>query len=119
MALGDRTESRLYGPITLPTTAGTLTNSAGTTTVPASRVYVVKQITICNTGGVDATVDLALVPTGDSVATKNYFMKNIPSVSKDTLVFDTGIVMSAGDSLYGKADYDGVNIIAVGWVKEV
>lgn len=38
-------------------------------------------------------------------------MYGLPVASKDTLVFDTGIVMVTGDQLYGYADRTGVNII--------
>lgn len=114
MAAGDRTETRLLGPSTLSTTPGLLGSA-----VAASRVWVIKQITVCNTSGVEALVYLAVDPTGVSIADSHYFMYGLPVASKDTLVFDTGIVMIAGDQLYGYADRAGVNIIVNGWVKEV
>ena len=115
MAVGDRVETRLLGPSALPTTPGLL----GAAAVAASRVWVIKQITICNTSGAEALVYLAVDPTGVSIADSHYFMYGLPIASKDTLVFDTGIVMIAGDQLYGYADRAGVNIIVNGWVKEV
>lgn len=112
--LGDRNETRLFGPAALSTTPGALGSS-----VAASRVWVIKQITICNTSGVDALVYLAVDPNGVSIADSHYFMYGLPVASKDTLVFDTGIVMVTGDQLYGYADRTGVNIIVNGWLKEV
>lgn len=46
-------------------------------------------------------------------------MYGLPVVSKDTLVFDTGIVMTAGEQLQGYADQPNVTIVINGWVKEV
>ena len=79
--------------------------------VAASRVWVIKQITICNTTGTDALVYLAVDPNGVSIANSHYFMYALPIAGYDTIVFDTGIVMVTGDQLYGYADRTGVNII--------
>lgn len=114
MPAGDRNETRLLGPSALSTTPGLLGSS-----VSASRVWVIKQITICNTSGSEALVYLAVDPNGVSIADSHYFMYGLPVASKDTLVFDTGIVMVTGDQLYGYADRTGVNIIVNGWLKEV
>lgn len=46
-------------------------------------------------------------------------MYGTPIASKDIIVFDTGIVMTATEQLYGYADQAGVNIIVNGWVKDV
>lgn len=114
MAVGDRTETRLLGPSVLPTTAGLLGSA-----VAANRVWVTKQITICNTSGVDALVYLAVDPTGVSISNSHYFMWALPIAASDTMVLDTGIVMVTGDQFYGYADRTGVNIIVNGWIKEV
>lgn len=114
MAVGDRSESRLVGPVTFATTAGTVGAS-----VAANRVWVIKQITICNTAGVDALVYLAVDPAGVAIANSHYFMWALPIAGYDTIVFDTGIVMVTGDQLFGYSDRTGVNIIVNGWIKEV
>lgn len=111
MAVGDRSEGRLVGPIEFPTSNGTLGAS-----VAASRVWVVKQITLCNTAGTDAVVYLAI---GTAATAANRIMSALPIAASDTLVFDTGIVMSAGEYLYGYADRAGINIVVNGWIKEV
>jgi hypothetical protein len=54
MASGDRTESRLGGPIQLGTTTTTICTAA------AGRTEVIKQIIICNTDTADRTVTLAI-----------------------------------------------------------
>lgn len=114
MAVGDRTETRLVGPVNLSTTA-----SAVGSAVASNRVWVIKQITLCNTSGIDALVYLACDPSGISIANSHYFMWGLPLTAFDTIVFDTGIVMVTGDQLYGYADRAGINIIVNGWLKEV
>lgn len=114
MAVGDRTESRLVGPVAFTTTA-----SAVGASVAANRVWVIKQITICNTAGVDALVYLAVDPSGVAIANSHYFMWALPVAASDTVVLDTGIVMVTGDQLFGYSDRAGVNIIVNGWIKEV
>jgi len=114
MAVGDRTETRLVGPVAFSTTAGAIGAS-----VVANRTWVIKQITICNTSGTEALVYLACDPNGVVIANSHYFMWALPVAASDTLVFDTGIVMVTGDQLYGYADRAGVNIIVNGWIKEV
>jgi len=46
-------------------------------------------------------------------------MSTLPVAIGDTIVYDTGIVMTAAEQLYGYADRAGVNIIVNGWEKEV
>lgn len=112
MAVGDRNESRMVGPVALGTSNALVTGA----TVPASRQWIIKQITVCNTAGTEALVYLAI---GSAATPANRFMSGAPVAANDVLVFDTGIVMSAGEQLFGYADYAGVNVIVNGWVKEV
>lgn len=112
MAAGDRTETRVFGPSEVSTAA-----SGGTLgTVPASRVWVTKQIIITNTNGVDAWVTISI---GDVTVATNAIFYQLPIAGNDTLVFDTALVMAAAETVQGKADRSGVNVTAVGWVKEV
>lgn len=119
MAVGDRNESRIVGPVALANTGGAITSNFGSSTVAANRVWIIKQITVCNTAGADALVYLACDPNSTPIANSHYFMWGLPVASFDTVVFDTNIVMTTGDQLYGYADRNGVNIIVNGWVKEV
>ena len=111
MAAGDRAEARLVGPVALGTS-----NAVVGSAVPSSTVWVIKQVTLCNTAGSEALVYLAI---GTAATASNRFMSTLPIAIGDTLVFDTGIVMTAGEQLYGYADRTGVNIIVNGWTKEV
>jgi hypothetical protein len=112
MAVGDRSESRMVGPVALSTSNALITGA----TVPASRQWIIKQVTVCNTSGTEALVYLAI---GSANTPSNRFMSGVPVAANDVLVFDTGIVMSATEQLYGYSDYSGVNVIVNGWVKEV
>ena len=91
-------------------------NAALGSAVESGRVWVIKQITICNASGADAIATLAI---GSAATTSNRFMSNLPLAASNTAVFDTGIVMTAGEQLFGFADRSGVNVIINGWVKEV
>jgi hypothetical protein len=84
--------------------------------VSAGYSWVIKQITLCNTSGVEGVVYLAI---GTAATASNRIMSTLPIAASDTLVFDTGIVMSAGEQLYGYADRAGINIVVNGWVKQV
>lgn len=112
MAAGDRTETRIFGPSEVSTAA-----SAGVVgTVPASRVWVTKQVIFTNTNGVDAWVTMSI---GDVSTSSNSVFYQLPIAGNDTLVFDTALVMSAAETIQAVADRSGVNITGVGWVKEV
>jgi hypothetical protein len=110
MAIGDRSESRLGGPVQLGTTT--------TTIVTAATGYsdIIKQIVICNTDTVDRTVTLAI---GTAATAANRLMSNLPIGANDTIVFDTAIVLAAGETLQGLSDTaDKVTVTAIGWEKQ-
>ena len=111
MAIGDRTESRLGGPVQLGTTTTTIVTAA------AGYADIVKQIVICNTDTVDRTVTLAI---GSAATAANRLMSNLPIGANDTIVFDTAIVLAAGETLQGLSDTASkVTVTVVGWEKQV
>lgn len=111
MAVGDRTEKRLGGPTQL----GTTTTTIGT--VPSARVWVIKQIIICNTDTLDRTVSLSI---GTAATAANRIMSAIPIGANDLMVFDTALVLTAAETLQGLSDAASVvNVTLVGWEKEV
>jgi hypothetical protein len=111
MAVGDRTESRLGGPTQLGTSTTTVA------TVAASRVEVIKQIIVCNTDTVDRAVTLAI---GSAATVANRLFSALPIGANDVMVFDTALVLTAGETLQGLADAASVvNVTVVGWEKEV
>jgi hypothetical protein len=111
MAVGDRTELRLGGPTQLNTNTTTIA------TVATSRVEVLKQIIITNTDTVDRTVSLAI---GNAAVAANRLMSQLPIGANDIMVFDTALVLTAGETLQGLADANSVvNVTVIGWEKEV
>jgi hypothetical protein len=112
MSVGDRTEKRLVGPVAL-----TNSNATVGSAVPSSRVWVAKQVIICNTDGADRLVYLAI---GTAATVANRFISALPIAAADTIVLDTALVMTAGEQLYGYADTGSVvSVTMVGWEKEV
>jgi len=110
MAVGDRSEARLGGPVQLGTTT--------TTIVTAATGYsdIIKQIVICNTDTVDRLVTLAI---GTAATASNRLMSNLPVGANDTIVFDTAIVLTAGETLQGLSDTASkVTVTCVGWEKQ-
>jgi hypothetical protein len=113
MAVGDRNETRFFGPATLGATSAGL----GSGVVPSGQVWVVKQITLCNVSAIDRLVYMA-VGTTDTLA--NRFFSALPLAGFDTLVWDTGLVLNAGERIWGFSDAAGaVSVMAMGWVKEI
>lgn len=112
MAVGDRTEIRMIGPVAL-----TNSNAGVGSAVPSSRQWVIKQLAICNTDGSDRLVYLAI---GTAATAANRLMSALPIAAGDTLIWDTPLVLNAAEQLFGYADTGSVvTVTAMGWVKEV
>jgi hypothetical protein len=111
MAVGDRNEARLGGPTQLGTTTTTICTAA------TGYAEILKQIVICNTDTVDRTVTLAV---GSAATAANRLMSGLPIGANDTIVFDTAIVLAAGETLQGLSDTGSkVTVTVVGWEKQV
>jgi hypothetical protein len=110
MAVGDRVEARLGGPTQLGTTTTTICTAA------TGFAEILKQIVICNTDTVDRTVTLAV---GSAATAANLLMSALPIGANDTIVFDTAVVLAAGETLQGLSDTaDKVTVTVVGWEKQ-
>jgi hypothetical protein len=110
MAIGDRNESRLGGPVQLGTTTTTICTAA------TGYDEIIKQLIICNTDTIDRTVTLAI---GSAATAANRLMSALPIGANDLMVFDTAIVLNAGETLQGLSDTaDKVTVTAVGWEKQ-
>lgn len=111
MASGDVFPKLLASPTLLGTTTTTLF------TVPAGHQYAVKQIIVCNTGGLERLVTLAK----DSAATAgNCFVYRLPVAKDDTVVLDTALVLEAGETIQGLSDTGSVVTVTVtGWDREI
>ena len=115
MAVGDREEKRLNNSGVAATQLGTTTTTIAT--AAANYDYIVKQIIICNTDGVDRLVTLAI---GSAATAANCFIYNLPVAAYDTVVHDTGIILASGETLQGLSDTASkVNVTVVGWRKQV
>jgi hypothetical protein len=110
MAVGDRTESRLGGPVQLGTSSTTICTAA------TGYAEVIKQIIIANTDTADRTVTLAI---GSAATAANRIMSALPIGANDLVVWDTAIVLAAGETLEGLSDTASkVNVTVVGWEKQ-
>ncbi len=110
MAIGDRNEARLGGPVQLGTTTTTIVTAA------TGYADIIKQIIICNTDTIDRTVTLAI---GSAATAANRLMSALPIGANDIMVFDTAIVLAAGETLQGLSDTAAkVTVTAVGWEKQ-
>lgn len=110
MAIGDRSESRLGGPIQLGTTTTTIATAA------TGYAEIIKQIIITNTDTIDRTVTLAI---GSAATAANRLLSALPIGANDVIVWDTAIVLAAGETLEGLSDTASkVTVTVVGWEKQ-
>jgi hypothetical protein len=110
MAIGDRNEARLGGPVQLGTSTTTIVTAA------TGYADIIKQIIIANTDTVDRTVTLAI---GSAATAANRIMSALPIGANDLMVWDTAIVLNAGETLQGLSDTAAkVTVTAVGWEKQ-
>jgi hypothetical protein len=110
MAIGDRSESRLGGPIQLGTSTTTICTAA------TGFAEIIKQIIITNTDTVDRTVTLAI---GSAATAANRLLSTLPIGGSDVIVWDTAIVLAAGETLQGLSDSASkITVTVVGWEKQ-
>jgi hypothetical protein len=110
MAIGDRSESRLGGPIQLGTSTTTIATAA------TGYAEIIKQIIITNTDTVDRTVTLAI---GSAATAANRLLSALPIGANDVIVWDTAIVLATGETLQGLSDTAAkVTVTVVGWEKQ-
>lgn len=110
MAIGDRTESRLGGPTQLGTSTTTLATAA------TGYAEVIKQIIITNTDTVDRLVTLSI---GSAATAANRLLSSLPIGANDVIIWDTALVLNAGETLQGLSDTASkVNVTVVGWDKQ-
>jgi hypothetical protein len=110
MAIGDRNEARLGGPVQLGTSTTTIVTAA------TGYADIIKQIIIANTDTVDRTVTLAI---GSAATAANRIMSALPIGANDLMVWDTAIVLAAGETLQGLSDTAAkVTVTVVGWEKQ-
>ncbi len=110
MAIGDRTESRLGGPTQLGTSTTTLATAA------TGYADIIKQIIITNTDTVDRLVTLSI---GSAATAANRLLSSLPIGANDVIIWDTALVLNAGETLQGLSDTASkVTVTVVGWEKQ-
>ena len=110
MAIGDRTESRLGGPTQLGTSTTTIATAA------TGYDEVIKQVIITNTDTVDRLVTLSI---GSAATAANRLLSSLPIGGSDVIIWDTAIVLNAGETLEGLSDTASkVTVTVVGWEKQ-
>jgi hypothetical protein len=110
MAVGDRVESRLGGPTQLGTTTTTICTAA------TGYAEIIKQIIITNTDTIDRTVTLAI---GSAATAANRLLSALPIGANDVMIWDTALVLNAGDTLQGLSDTAAkITVTVVGWEKQ-
>lgn len=94
-----------------------LTSSTTVFTVTTNYQWTVKQIILCNTDGVDRTVNLAYNAAASTAA--NCFVWQLPIAAYDTVVLDTALVFDSGTTLRGLSDTASkVNVVVTGWERQ-
>lgn len=110
MAIGDRHEQRLGGPTQLGTSSTTICTAA------TGYNEIIKQIIITNTDTIDRTVTLAI---GSAATAANRLLSSLPIGANDVIIWDTAIVLAAGETLQGLSDSASkVTVTVVGWEKQ-
>ena len=110
MAVGDRVESRLGGPTQLGTPPTTICTAA------TGYAEIIKQIIITNTDTIDRTVTLAV---GSAATAANRLLSALPIGANDVMIWDTALVLNAGDTLQGLSDTAAkITVTVVGWEKQ-
>lgn len=75
-------------------------NAANTVyTVPAATQTVVSTINVCNPDSVARAFRVAVVPSGQSLAQKNYIAYETPIPATDAIALTLGVSMGANDSI--------------------
>jgi hypothetical protein len=75
-------------------------------TVPTGKDVVVSTISVANRSDGEVKFRVALVPYGQSIATKHYIAYSTPCAGNDSTFITVGLTASAGDMVYVYADTD-------------
>jgi hypothetical protein len=80
-------------------------NPAATTdttvyTVPAASSAVVSTIAVCNQTSTPATYRISVVPSGQSLAAKNYIVYDSGIIANSTTTYTIGVGLATGDTIH-------------------
>lgn len=68
-------------------------------TVPASTSTVIPTINVCNTASVAATFRIGIRPNGAEIQPQNYLIYENSIAGYESIIFNQGIILDAGDIL--------------------
>jgi len=97
---------------------GQQTPSANTVTtlytVPSTANTVVSTVTICNQGGANANVAIAVCPANTAVTTSQNIVSNATVVANDTVFLTVGLTLATTDTIRVTANIANVSFNAFG-----
>ena len=83
-------------------------------TVPSGNSAIISTVNICNQNASSDNFRLAVVPTGESLASKHYLAFNTPIPAYDSIAVTIGITLSSQDTLRVFANTANVSFSAFG-----
>jgi hypothetical protein len=87
------TTYKILGQIT-----GSVTSSFGTLyTAPGSTQTVVSSLVVSNQSATNTPYNIAVIPSGGSLTSKNYLAYNVAISGSDSIALTLGITLGAGD----------------------
>ena len=109
-------QTRIVGPVALGTSS-----ASPLYTVPSATTTIVKELILASIAASSATntVNIWLVPSGQSVANQYKIADAWSITGKETIIVDFSLVMSVGDRIFATADTGSVVNITVSGIEEV
>lgn len=83
-------------------------------TVPSATDAVVSTMTICNQGGANAAINIAVCPANTSVTTSQYIVNSATVVANDTVFLTVGLTLDTTDTIRVSANIANVSFNAFG-----
>ena len=68
-------------------------------TVPSTANAVVSSITVCNQGGANTNIDIAVCQANTAVTAAQYIVKNATCVANDTIFLTLGVTLATTDTI--------------------
>lgn len=87
-------------PKVLGQAAPATTTDTALYTVPAATSTVVATGWVCNTSSTADTFRISVIPSGQTLATKNYLYYGVTVNGNDTFCFTLGLGLQAGDTIH-------------------
>lgn len=109
-------QTRLIGPVALGTSS-----ASPLYTVPSATTTIVKELILASVASASSsnTVNVWLVPSGQSVADVYKIADSWVVSGKETVIVDFSLVMDVGDRIFAIADTGSVVNITVSGIEEV